>query len=205
MDLFPSDPTLQAIPIDDGQLSFMRRMPLPDGLTGDAVLARLIDEIDWRAEIVTIYGKRHPQPRLTAWYGVEGYGYSGLSLPARAFTPLLLALKESVEQVTGRQFNSVLLNYYRDERDSMGFHADDERELGDEPAIASLSFGASRIFILKHKQLPKRLKLTLEHQSLLLMAGKLQQFWQHGIQKERQHCAPRINLTFRNILSFKQK
>ena len=72
MDLFPSDPTLQAIPIDDGLLSFMRRMPLPDGLTGDAVLARLIDEIDWRAEIVTVYGKQHPQPRLTAWYGVEG-------------------------------------------------------------------------------------------------------------------------------------
>lgn len=198
MDLFSDDTTLQAIPITDGELYFMRRLPLP--LAGEAVLARLIAETDWRAEIVTVYGKQHPQPRLTAWYGVAGYGYSGLSLPARPFTELQLMLKGAVEQATGRSFNSVLLNYYRDNRDSMGFHSDDERELGPAPAIASLSFGASRVFTLKHKRLPKTIKLALEHESLLLMAGTLQQCWQHGIPKERHNCGPRINLTFRNIL-----
>jgi alkylated DNA repair dioxygenase AlkB len=199
MDLFSDDTALQAIPIDDGQLYFIQRMPLPASLTADTVLERLIAETDWRAEIVTVYGKQHPQPRLTAWYGVAAYGYSGLTLPARPFTPLQLTLKAAVEQATGRYFNSVLLNYYRDGRDSMGFHADDERELGPEPAIASLSFGTSRVFTLKHKRLPKTLKLSLGHQNLLLMAGTLQQHWQHGIAKERHNCGPRINLTFRNI------
>jgi alkylated DNA repair dioxygenase AlkB len=122
-----------------------------------------------------------------------------MTLHPLPFTPLQLQLKQAVEQATGRHFNSVLLNYYRDERDSMGFHADDEKELGPEPAIASLSFGAPRTFILKHRRLPRQLKLALGDGSLLLMAGALQSHWVHGINKERQPCGPRINLTFRKI------
>src|SRR5471030_1528959 len=122
-----------------------------------------------------------------------------MTLEPLPFTPLQLLIKQAVELAVGRSFNSVLLNYYRDERDSMGFHADDETELGPDPAIASVSFGAPRTFILKHKRLPKTLKLDLGGGSLLLMAGKLQHFWQHGINKERTQRGPRISLTFRQI------
>jgi alkylated DNA repair dioxygenase AlkB len=127
------------------------------------------------------------------------YTYSGRTFQPLPFTPLQLAIKEAVEAVTGRQFNSVLLNYYRDERDSMGFHSDDERELGPEPAIASVTFGDARTFILKHKKLPKTLKLDLTDGSLLLMAGALQQHWRHGINKETKPRGVRVNLTFRLI------
>ena len=202
MDLFSDhDPGLQQIPIEDGELYFQPRLPLPDGLTPDQVMQHLLVETAWRAERITIYGQSHLQPRLTAWHGAPGtsYSYSGMTLHPLPFTPLQLQLKQAVEQATGWHFNSVLLNYYRDERDSMGFHADDEKELGPEPAIASLSFGAPRTFILKHRRLPRQLKLALGDGSLLLMAGTLQSHWVHGINKERQPCGPRINLTFRKI------
>jgi alkylated DNA repair dioxygenase AlkB len=139
------------------------------------------------------------QPRLTAWHGEASYRYSGKTFHPEPFTPLQLLIKQAVEQATGRSFNSVLLNYYRDGRDSMGFHADDERELGSEPAIASVSFGAPRTFILKHRRLPKTVKLALGDGCLLLMAGALQSHWVHGINKESAAPGPRINLTFRTI------
>lgn len=201
MDLFSDhDPGLLPIPIEDGELYFQRRLPLPDGLRPEEVMQRLLDETPWRAEHITVYGKTYLQPRLTAWHGEASYTYSGMTLHPLPFTPLQLLLKQAVEQATGRQFNSVLLNYYRDQRDSMGFHADDEKELGPHPAIASLSFGAARTFILKHRRLPLQRKLALGDGSLLLMAGTLQSHWLHGINKESKPCGPRINLTFRNIL-----
>ncbi|MBJ7309412.1 alpha-ketoglutarate-dependent dioxygenase AlkB family protein [Rugamonas sp. CCM 8940] len=197
MDLFSADTTLCPIPIADGELSFLQHLPLR--LTADEVMARLRDETDWRAEHITVWGKRHAQPRLTAWHGEAAYRYSGMTLAPLPFTALQLELKQAVELASGRRFNSVLLNYYRNERDSMGFHSDDEPELGAEPAIASLSFGAPRSFILKHKRLPLTVKLALGEGSLLLMAGTLQQHWRHGINKQSRPCGPRINLTFRNI------
>jgi len=190
---------LQPMPIEDGELYFQQRLPLPEGLTPEAVMQHLLAETAWRAEHITVYGKTHLQPRLTAWHGEASYTYSGMTLHPLPFTQLQLQLKAAVEQATGRRFNSVLLNYYRDERDSMGFHADNEPELGPEPAIASLSFGAARTFILKHRRLPRQVKLALGDGSLLLMAGALQTHWLHGINKERQPCGPRINLTFRKI------
>lgn len=201
MDLFSDhDPGLLSIPIEDGELYFQQRLSLPDGLTPEQVMQRLLDETPWRAEHITVYGKTYLQPRLTAWHGETSYSYSGMTLHPLPFTPLQLLLKQAVEQATGRQFNSVLLNYYRDQRDSMGFHADDEKELGPHPAIASLSFGAARTFILKHRRQPRQLKLALGDGSLLLMAGALQSHWLHGINKESKPCGPRINLTFRYIL-----
>jgi alkylated DNA repair dioxygenase AlkB len=196
MDLFGPTSVLAPMPLEDGELYFLERLSLPC----DGVLERLVAETDWRAEHITVWGKRHLQPRLTAWYGAAAYRYSGKRFEPQPFTPLQLVLKDAVEQACGRRFNSVLLNYYRDQQDSMGFHSDDEAELGPQPAIASLSFGASRTFILKHKRLPTTVKLALDDGSLLLMAGATQANWRHGINKERRPCGPRVNLTFRNIV-----
>jgi len=164
------------------------------------VFERLLRETDWREETVLVYGKRHLQPRLSAWHGDKAYRYSGLSLAPQPFTPLLAAIRDAAESVTGRRYNSVLLNYYRDGRDSMGMHSDDEPELGPAPAIASVSFGATRDFILRHKASKATLKLPLTDGSLLFMAGAMQANWMHGINKTAKPLGPRINLTFRNIV-----
>lgn len=197
MDLFADDAELTAIPIEDGELWFQKTLALD--LAPAEVMRRLLEETDWRAEEVKVWGKLHMQPRLSAWHGEVSYRYSGKTFHPSPFTPLQLQIKQAVEKATGRRFNSVLLNYYRDERDSMGFHADDERELGPDPAVASVSFGDPRTFILKHRRLPLTVKLALGDGCLLLMAGKLQQHWLHGINKERTPRGPRINLTFRMI------
>jgi alkylated DNA repair dioxygenase AlkB len=149
---------------------------------------------------VTVFGQRHLQPRLTAWHGEASYTYSGLTLDPLPFTPLLQQIRAAVEAATGCRFNSVLLNYYRDGRDSMGMHSDDEPELGAEPAIASVSFGATRTFILRHKRSKRTVKLELDDGSLLFMSGALQKNWLHGINKTARTHSARVNLTFRQIL-----
>lgn len=199
MDLFSEHSgVLDAIPIEDGELYFMPSLPLRQD--DAAVLAQLLAETGWRAEAITLWGKQMQQPRLTAWHGEARYTYSGMTLEPQPFTPLQLEIKQAVEQASGQRFNSVLLNYYRDGQDSMGFHSDDEKELGRNPVIASVSFGAPRTFILKHKRLPKTVKLALGNGSLLVMAGALQHHWRHGINKEKSAAGPRVNLTFRKIL-----
>lgn len=197
MDLFSPSATLSPLPFEDGELSMLSQLPL--ALDNASVMARLLAETDWRAESITLWGKQFLQPRLSAWYGEAGYTYSGLSLQAAPMTPLLAELRQAVETACGRRFNSVLLNYYRDGRDSMGMHSDDEAELGPAPAIASLSFGATRSFILRHKRSKRTLKLDLTDGSLLLMAGATQANWSHGINKSSRALGPRINLTFRYI------
>jgi alkylated DNA repair dioxygenase AlkB len=197
MDLFASETALHALPLEDGELAMLAQLPLT--LDNDAVMARLVAETDWRAESVTLWGKSMLQPRLTAWHGDVGYRYSGLTLAPQPWTALLSAIRAAVETATGRRFNSVLLNYYRNERDSMGMHSDDEAELGPAPAIASVSYGATRSFILRHKRSRRTLKLDLPAGSLLLMAGATQANWTHGINKQTRPCGPRINLTFRFI------
>jgi alkylated DNA repair dioxygenase AlkB len=197
MDLFSHDAALQPIPIADGELAFLAQLPL--ALPNGEVLRRLLDEIAWREETIYLFGKPQQQPRLSAWYGEASYTYSGRTFHPLPFTPLLLDIKHAVEDVTGKRFNSVLLNRYRNERDSMGFHSDDEPELGPEPAIASVTFGDTRTFILKHKKLGTTVKLDLTDGSLLLMAGTLQRHWRHGINKETKPRGTRVNLTFRLI------
>lgn len=198
MDLFSDhDHVLEAIPIEDGELFFMPRLQLQG--SSAAIMQRLLDETAWRAESIVLYGKPIQQPRLSAWHGDAAYTYSGMTLAPQPFTPLQQAIKDAVEQATGQRFNSVLLNYYRNEQDSMGFHSDDERELGRDPVIASVSFGEPRTFILKHKRLPKTVKIALGDGSLLVMGGALQHHWRHGINKEKTPRGPRINLTFRWI------
>lgn len=200
-DLFSSATKLAPIPVEDGALYFLERLPLR--LSSQEVFARLLQETTWRAEHITLWGKQHLQPRLTAWHGdAEAiYRYSGMTLAPLPWTALLTELRQAVEDATACSFNSVLLNYYRDQNDSMGFHSDDEAELGAAPAIASLSFGAARTFILKHKSKKacKPVKLGLGDGALLLMAGDTQKNWRHGINKESKPCGPRVNLTFRKI------
>ena len=197
MDLFTSATQLSPIPILDAELAFLPQLPLP--WPNEVVLARLIAQTAWREETVIVYGKRHLQPRLSAWHGDKAYRYSGLSLAPLPFTPLLDAIRHAAETATGRRYNSVLLNYYRDGRDSMGMHSDNEPELGPEPAIASVSFGAARAFILRHKLTKETMKLPLTDGSLLFMAGPMQANWMHGINKTAKPLGPRVNLTFRNI------
>lgn len=198
MDLFTSATTLTPIPVRDGELAFLAQLPLP--WPNGRVLARLVTETAWREETVIVYGKRHLQPRLSAWHGDKAYRYSGLRLAPLPFTPLLDTLRRAAEDATGRRYNSVLLNYYRDGRDSMGMHSDDEPELGPEPAIASVSFGATRTFIMRHKTTRESVRLPLTDGSLLFMAGPTQANWQHGINKTTRPTGARLNLTFRNIL-----
>lgn len=198
MDLFAPSTVLTPIPLQDGELAWLEQIPL--GLANAQVLAQLIADTAWRHETISVFGKRYPQPRLSAWHGEARYAYSGLTLDPLPFTPLLGMLRTAVEAATGRPFNSVLLNYYRDGRDSMGMHSDDEPELGSDPVIASLSFGATRTFILKHKRTRQSVKLALADGSLLLMGGAMQKNWLHGINKETRPLGPRVNLTFRNIM-----
>ncbi len=200
-DLFAGDSGPEPIPIQDAEVYYLRELPLAD--TTNAIMENLIREVPWRAENIVVWGKRFPQPRLVAWYGDAGmnYTYSGIHLNALPWTSMLLDIKNRVELVANTAFNNVLLNFYRDHRDSMGLHSDDEPELGERPIIASLSLGEERTFILKHKtaKILKPIRLKLASGSLLLMKGETQRNWKHGIDKETRPCGPRVNLTFRSI------
>ena len=163
----------------------------------------LRNSIAWRQDDIKMFGKMIPQPRLTAWYGDAGksYTYSGITMQPLPWTDVLRTIKARIEPLSGVEYNSVLLNYYRNGSDSMSWHADDEPELGRNPVIGSVSFGASRVFHFKHKTAAdQRQKLVLQHGSFLLMAGETQHFWLHQIPKTSQPIQARINLTFRCIL-----
>lgn len=156
----------------------------------------------WQEDTIRVFGKTYPQPRLTAFYGDDGvnYAYSNLRLQTFSWTPTLLKLKEDIEQIAETQFNSVLLNLYRNGKDSNGWHADNEKELGLNPIIASVTLGFERFFHLKHNsKLEYKCKIKLEKGSLLLMKGSTQHFYKHQIPKTNQEIGPRINLTFRTI------
>ena len=163
---------------------------------------QLKEETPWRQDDIRVFGKVYPQPRLTALYADNDkpYHYSNLTMHPIPFTPLLLDIKKRIEAYYTTRFTTCLLNFYRDGRDSNGWHADDEKELGENPVIASVSLGASRYFHLKHRE-NKNLKhkLELEHGSLLLMQGPTQHHWLHQIPKTRRPVGERINLTFRVI------
>nr|WP_294937740.1 alpha-ketoglutarate-dependent dioxygenase AlkB [uncultured Flavobacterium sp.] len=168
-----------------------------------ALFQRLHSEIPWQQDTITIFGKKHLQPRLTALFGNNGknYTYSNITMQPHPWNELLLAIKAKVEETTGHEFTSVLLNLYRDGKDSNGWHADNEKELGINPVIASLSFGEERVFQLKHNLLKEQKQnIRLENGSLLLMKGTTQHFWKHQIPKTAKPIKHRINLTFRTIL-----
>lgn len=173
-----------------------------DASEAASLLDELTQTIPWRQDQIRLFGRWVDQPRLTAWHGDPGcnYTYSGMTMQPQAWTAELLTIKERIEPVAGVVFNSVLLNYYRSERDSMGWHADDEKELGKNPVIASVNLGATRRFHFKHKTLKEqRVALELTAGSLLIMAGTTQHFWLHQLPKSARALGPRLNLTFRVI------
>ncbi len=144
-----------------------------------------------------------PFPRLTAWYADRGliYRYSGVTHKAIEWTETLAEIRRAVEAAAGTPFNSVLLNFYRNGQDSIGYHADDEPELGINPVIASISLGSVRQFVLKHKKSGEKINYLLAHGSLLVMGGTCQHHWMHGLPKTKVEVAERMNLTFRNIIA----
>lgn len=167
-----------------------------------ALLDALCMEIPFEQRPIRIMGRTVMQPRLSAWIGDPGtaYTYSGVLNAPLPWPPRLHALREQVVGATHESFNSVLCNLYRDGQDSMGFHADAERELGPEPVIASLSLGATRRFQLRHRRDPAdRLDLDLPDGSLLVMRGALQKHYRHAVPKQRAITEPRLNLTFRRV------
>lgn len=167
------------------------------------LLQKLREEVIWQQETIRIYGKSYVVPRLVAWVGDEGkaYRYSGISHDPLPWTATLSTIKRKIEAATGNHFNTVLLNWYRNGNDSMGWHADNEPELGSNPVIASLSLGETRMFRFRQTDNHRNsFDFPLENGSLLLMAGALQHHWQHSIPKSAKPMGDRINLTFRTIL-----
>ena len=199
-DLFGASSRLEPLAVPDADLRFMHGFYPPDECA--SLLTALLEQTPWRQERIEVWGKVHDQPRLTSWHGDPGtdYTYSGVTLATCPWTPLLSRLRSDIEQATGHRYNSVLLNLYRNEHDGVGWHSDNERELGRMPVIASLSLGETRSFRLRHReQKHAPVNIALTDGSLLLMAGATQRNWQHAIPKERREKGPRINLTFRQI------
>lgn len=158
---------------------------------------------NWHHDDITIFGKTYKQPRLTALFGDSNrsYSYSNIVMHPEPFTSTLKVIKGKVENFTDVKFNTLLINLYRNGNDSNGWHADNEKELGKNPIIASVSFGEARPFHFKHRTLKDhRHKLTLEHGSLLIMKGEMQHNWLHQIAKTKKEIKPRINLTFRKLI-----
>ena len=204
---FVSPATGQLDFIGDNQIIEHNHLSLelqPDFLSSaqaDALLDELIHTKQWQQPQIKVYGKWHKSPRLVQFVGDQNlvYKYSKTLHATQAWTPRLKKLKQHVEKYCEAKFNAVLLNYYRDGQDTMGWHADDEPELGSHPVIASLSVGATRDMHFKPKAGGELIKLSLNPGSLLLMRGETQKYWQHHIPKRLRCQAPRINMTFRMI------
>jgi len=191
----------ERIDLADGSLALFAEAFVAEA---PAWFAALMGEVRWEQHWLTLFGRRIAAPRLSAWYAEPGcsYRYSGLSLAAQPFTPVLAQIRARTEALAGHGFNSVLLNLYRDGADGMSWHSDDEPELGPEPLIASLSLGATRRFLLRRRDAPRtRLGIDLADGSLLLMAPPLQRHWLHSVPKTRRATGARINLTWRRILA----
>jgi alkylated DNA repair dioxygenase AlkB len=172
-----------------------------DAETADELLSELLSVVPWKQEHLRLYGRAIPFPRLTAWYGDPGavYTYSGIVNEPRAWIAPLARLRDRLRVTLGVRFNSALLNLYRTGSDGMGWHADDEPELGERPTIASVSLGATRRFDLRAEPKGETRSLALEHGSLLVMSGETQRRWKHQVPKEPTVRAPRVNATFRFI------
>lgn len=196
------EPEKEELPVSDGKLTYY-----PSWINDEdasLLFAHLREALLWQQSLISLYGKQVKIPRLNAWYGDAhcSYEYSGTRFEANPWTPSLLDIKTKIEHLSGFRFNSVLANCYRDGKDSVAWHSDDEPELGRNPVVASVSLGAERQFQLRHrynKGLDTQ-KLVLAHGSLLLMSGELQHHWHHQIPKTQKPLGERINLTFRYVI-----
>jgi len=198
--LFTEDTTQFDLP--DAELHYRPQFfPKP---TADRLLQELMEKIEWTQNKIRFYGKESLVPRLEAWYGDHGksYAYSGIQMNPKPWTKELVEIKEAIEKEAGVPFNSVLINYYRDGKDRVAWHSDDEKELGQNPIIGSVSLGAERKFKLRHKKYKGnglKTEIMLQHGSFLLMKGPTQHHWMHEIPRTAKPIGPRINLTFRII------
>ncbi|MGI9247170.1 MAG: alpha-ketoglutarate-dependent dioxygenase AlkB family protein [Steroidobacteraceae bacterium] len=198
--LFPTAPTPLRLELPDADVTLWPAAWAPDDASD--LFAALRAKVGWQQEEILIFGERRPVPRLVAWHGDPGAAYADSGTPHEPvpWLPELLEVRARVERLTGRRYNSVLLNLYRDGSDGMGWHADDEPELGREPAIASVSLGAVRRFKLRHRtRREAATTLELPHGSLLLMAGATQHHYVHAVAKTARPAGERINLTFRLV------
>jgi len=201
LNLFDTDDnTVKPVQIRNGEYFFV-----PHFLSkteADRYLNIFSESIAWQQQEMMMYGKLVKFPRLTAWYGDNDkpYSFSGITLQPHAWTQELLEIKNKIEPLSKVVFNSVLLNKYRDGNDSISWHTDAEKELGKNPVIASVNFGAERTFQLRHMQTNERIDINLTHGSLLIMLGELQHYWQHQVPKTKIVKLPRVNLTFRTII-----
>jgi alkylated DNA repair dioxygenase AlkB len=198
MDLFNSEKTVFNLP--NAELIYFPEFY--SNSIANQHFQHLKDTIPWQQDDITLFGKTHKQPRLTALFANNNlpYTYSNIVMTPHQFTNELLKIKYDIEKEANHEFSTVLLNLYRHGSDSNGWHADNEKELGKNPVIASLSLGEPRIFQLKHRTIKtEKHKLVLKHGSLLIMKGEMQQYWLHQIPKTKREIGVRINLTFRTI------
>lgn len=175
--------------------------PLFSKVGTEDYLAHLLTSIDWKNDEAIMYGKRIITKRKVAWYGdlPFEYTYSNTTKQALPWTSGLLELKSVVEQKTGETYNSCLLNLYHDGSEGMAWHSDAEKDLKKHGAIASVSFGAERMFVFKHKETKEKVSVLLQNGSLLVMKGVTQTHWLHSLPPTKKVRLPRVNLTFRTI------
>jgi len=183
-----------------GEAYFWEQFFSPEEST--VIIDRLISEVTWKQEPIKLFGRTVMQPRLTALQGDPSisYGYSGIRMIPSPFSPTVLAIKKRISVLAETSFTHVLLNRYRDGKDSMGWHRDNERELGVNPVIASVSFGESRAFHFRlYDTKDEKRTIHLSNGSLLIMSGATQHHWEHQLPKSAKVTGERINLTFRAI------
>lgn len=198
MDLFSEEKSILNLP--NAQLIYIPNFYTPE--VANQYFKYLKTNIKWQQDNITVFGKTHKQPRLTALYAEneKPYSYSNITMHPHKLTSELKAIKRDVEKEAQHMFTTVLLNFYRDGNDSNGWHADNEKQLGKNPVIASLSFGETRPFHFKHRTIKhEKHKINLEHGSLLLMKSEMQHYWLHQIAKTKKQIGERINLTFRKL------
>jgi alkylated DNA repair dioxygenase AlkB len=196
----PSDKSKNLLP-KDGSVNYYGK--LLTSAQADYYQETLLNTIAWRHDEAVIFGKRIITKRKVAWYGEKPfeYTYSNTTKRALPWTPALFALKEIVEQASGETFNSCLLNLYHSGEEGMAWHSDSEKDLKKDGAIGSLSFGAERRFMFKHKETNETVALQLEHGSLLVMKDSTQTHWLHRLPPTKRVISPRVNLTFRTIVN----
>lgn len=165
----------------------------------DELLQDLLHGLDWSQEAALLFGRRVPLPRLTAWFGPTNYRYSGVVHSACPFPPVIQRVARSIARVAG-DFDCALANLYRSGQDSVSWHSDSEPLWGAQPTIVSVSFGATRTFCMRHRVTGERIRVELNHGSVLVMQGKTQQAWLHSIAKTRRPVADRVNLSFRRSI-----
>ena len=203
MSLFES-PVSELLPYDGSALFYSWVLEDRDAVQ---IFNDLNGALPWEARTLRMFGKEIPQPRLISWFADPGcdYSYSGISMNLNPWTQQLLELKALSEKFSGAQFNSLLVNLYRNGSDKNSWHSDDEPELGIEPCIASLSLGATRRFKFRHRESKEVVECSLPSGSLVVMSGLSQKMWQHEVPRESKVTEPRINLTFRRVRDTSQK